>query len=342
MPFKPNKLCISLAVGALTLTAANVQADLRFASWLPDSHPLSTGGFEAWMDSITEATNGSVTFTLYPAQQLGAAADHHDMARDGISDISFTNLSYTTGRFPISGAAEIPFVVSDPVAASGVYHDWYQEHGAHEVTGAKVCMLFLQPTGALHMSGERVVVPEDLSGLSMRPPNGNVGTMFNSLGASNVQVSAPESREAISRGVADGIGFPWDSINTFGINDVVDYHLDVPLYVNVFGLIMNQNTYDSLSPEDQAVMDEHCSAEWSSRLIGDWNAAGAEARQGFIDNPDHEVYTPNDSEVAAWVDAASDLQASWADDVRANGGDPDALWEDLTDRLRAVDALYGE
>lgn len=344
MTFKLNKLCLSLAA-VTTLTAAgfaSAQTDLRLASWVPDSHPLSTGGFEPWMESITEATNGSITFTLYPAQQLGASGDHHDMARDGISDISYTNFSYTPGRFPIAGAAEIPFIVSDPVAASGVYHDWYQEHGTHEVAGAKVCMLFLQPTGALHMSGGRVVLPEDLAGKSMRPPNGNVGNLFSSLGASNVQVSAPESREAIARGVADGIGFPWDSLNTFGINAAVDYHLDVPLYVNVFGLIMNQRSYDNLSADDQAVMDEHCSGEWSSRLIEVWNEEGAKARQGFIDNPDHEVYAPTEPEIAAWVDASSGLQASWAADVRANGDDPDALWDDLMDRLRSVDALYGE
>lgn len=344
MPFKLNKLCVSLAAVTTLTTAglANAATDLRFASWLPDSHPLSTGGFEPWMESITEASNGSLTFTLYPAQQLGASADHHDMARDGIANISFTNFSYTPGRFPIAGAAEIPFVVSDPIAASGVYHDWYQEHGTHEVKGAKVCMLFLQPTGALHMNGERVVMPEDLDGLSMRPPNANVGNLFSSLGASNVQVSAPESREAMARGVVDGIGFPWDSIKTFGINDVADYHLDVPLYVNVFGLIMNQTTYDTMSAAEKSVMDEHCSAEWSGRLIEDWNEKGAKVRQEFIDDPDREVYTPTDSEVAAWVDASSGLKSTWANAVRANGDNPDALWDDLMDRLRKANAIYGE
>jgi TRAP-type C4-dicarboxylate transport system substrate-binding protein len=315
---------------------------MRFASWAPAGHPLSTDGFEPWMKSITEATNGSITFTLYPAQQLGASADHHDMARNGISDISFTNFSYTPGRFPIAGAGEIPFLVSDPVAASGVYHNWYQKYGTHEVKDAKVCMLFLQPTGALHMNGERVIKPEDLDGLSMRPPNGSVGNLFTSLGASNVQVSAPESREAMARGVVDGIGFPWDSLKIYGISDATDYHLDVPLYVNVFGLIMNQKSYDKLSPTEKAVMDEHCSAEWSGRMIGRWNREGQQARQTFIDDPETEVYTPTDAEVAAWITASSGMQTLWADAVRKSGDDPEILWKDLTDRLRAVGALYGQ
>ncbi|MCH8530375.1 MAG: TRAP transporter substrate-binding protein [Saccharospirillum sp.] len=344
MSFKLKTLCVSLAA-ITSLSAAGIahaQTDLRLASWVPDTHPLSRGGFEPWMESITEASNGSLTFTLYPAQQLGASADHHDMARQGISDISYTNFSYTPGRFPIAGAAEIPFVISDPIAASGVYHDWYQEHGTHEVKGAKVCMLFLQPTGALHTNGEQVVMPEDLNGLSMRPPNANVANLFSNLGASNVQVSAPESREAMARGVVDGIGFPWDSMKTFGIDASAKYHLDVPLYVNVFGLIMNQNSYDRLSAADKAVIDDHCSAQWSGRLIEHWSEAGAQARQAFIDDPEHTVYTPTQAEEAVWVEASSELQSTWAAAVRNNGDDPDALWQDLTERLRAVNALYGE
>lgn len=343
MTNKPNKLAISI-IATTAMAASSIaiaQTDLRFASWLPASHPLSTEGFEPWMESIEEATNGSVTFTLYPAQQLGASADHHDMARDGISDLSMTNFSYTPGRFPIAGAAEIPFVISDPLAASGVYHDWYQEFGGNEVADAKVCMLFLQPTGAVHMSGEKVASPSDLDGLSMRPPNANVGRLFTNLGASNVQVSAPESREAIARGVADGIGFPWDSLNTFGINEVVDYHLDIPLYVNVFGIIMNQGTYNNFSSSEQQVIDEHCSADWSGRLIETWNKEAKDARQGFIDNPEHEVYSPSASEISAWVEEAGSLQSSWKDDVNALGVDADHIWKELERRLDAAGALYG-
>ena len=53
--------------------------------------------------------------------------------------------------------------------------------------------------------------------------------MVTLLGGTNVQASAPEARDAIERGVADAITFPWGSISLFGIDKAVTEHMDVPL-----------------------------------------------------------------------------------------------------------------
>ena len=63
--------------------------------------------------------------------------------------------------------------------------------------------------------------------------------MVKMFGGTNVQASAPEARDAIERGVADEITFPWGSIFLFGIDKVVKYHMDVPLYSTVFTYNMN-------------------------------------------------------------------------------------------------------
>ena len=36
----------------------------------------------AWAESIDKASNGTIKITLFPAQQLGKAFDHYNMARD--------------------------------------------------------------------------------------------------------------------------------------------------------------------------------------------------------------------------------------------------------------------
>ncbi len=43
------------------------------------------------------------------------------------------------------------------------------------------------------------------------------------LGGQPVQVSAPEAREALERGVADAITFPWGPILLFGIDKSAKY-----------------------------------------------------------------------------------------------------------------------
>ncbi len=79
-------------------------------------------------------------------------------------------------------------------------------------------------------------LPSDLSGLKVRPAQSTIGEMVKMFGGTNVQASAPEARDALERGVADEITFPWGSIFLFGIDKVVKYHMDVPLYTTVFTL----------------------------------------------------------------------------------------------------------
>lgn len=95
---------------------------------------------------------------------------------------------------------------------------------------------------------QKVLLPADLKGMKVRPATSTVGQMVTLLGGTNVQASAPESRDAIERGVADAITFPWGSLTLFGIDKVVKFHMDVPLYVTPFVWVMNVDKYNSLSP----------------------------------------------------------------------------------------------
>ena len=102
----------ALALG-ISQAASAAEVDLSLAHWVPATHPLQALGMEPWAKDIEKASNGRIHITIYPAQQLGAAKDHYDMARDGIADIGFINPGYQPGRFPIMAAAELPFLFAN-------------------------------------------------------------------------------------------------------------------------------------------------------------------------------------------------------------------------------------
>ena len=104
-------------VGIALATAVGAE-ELRLAHWVPAQHPLQPTGMEPWGRSIAEASDGRLTITIFPAQQLGAAPDHYDMARDGIADIAFVNPGYQAGRFPIIAHGEIPFLITNAKGGS--------------------------------------------------------------------------------------------------------------------------------------------------------------------------------------------------------------------------------
>ena len=85
---------------------------IRFSHWVPTQHPMHVAAV-AWAESIEKASNGSIKIANFPAQQLGKAFDHYNMARDGIVEFAYVNPGYEPGRFPIIAAGEIPFLVGD-------------------------------------------------------------------------------------------------------------------------------------------------------------------------------------------------------------------------------------
>ena len=103
------------AVAALALGTANAQdkpVALKLSSWVPAQHALNPA-LQAWADDIKKQSNGTITSTLFPSEQLGKAFDHYDMARDGIADFAYVNPGYQPGRFPIFAGASLPFLFAN-------------------------------------------------------------------------------------------------------------------------------------------------------------------------------------------------------------------------------------
>ena len=108
-------------------------------------------------------------------------------------------------------------------------------------------------------------MPADVKGMKIRPADATIASFVTLLGGTNVQASAPEARDMIERGVADAITFPWGSMVLFGIDKVVKYHMDVPLYVTTFVWVMNKDKYEAMSPAQKKVIDDHCTTEWAEQ-----------------------------------------------------------------------------
>ncbi|OYV01598.1 MAG: C4-dicarboxylate ABC transporter [Burkholderiales bacterium PBB5] len=226
------RLRLTLAALALASSAALAQDKpvmLKLSSWVPAQHALNPA-LQAWADDIKKASNGSITATLFPSEQLGKAFDHYDMARDGIADVAYVNPGYQPGRFPLFAAASLPLQVANGKGGSAAVDAWYRAYAAKEMKDVQFCFAFVHDPGSLH-SRKKVVLPTDIKGMKVRPATSTIGQVITTLGGTNVQASAPESRDMLERGVADAITFPWGSLSLFGIDKVVSHHIDTPLYV---------------------------------------------------------------------------------------------------------------
>ncbi len=316
--------------------AQDKTVNLKVSLWLPPAHPL-VPATQAWAADIEKASGGTIKMSVFPSEQLGKAFDHYDMARDGIADVTYVNPGYQPGRFPIAAAGQLPFLFSDGKKGTLALNEWYQKYAPSEMKDTHLCFAFIHDPGSLH-GKKKIVVPSDLRGVKVRPAQSTIGEMVKMFGGTNVQASAPESRDAIERGVADEITFPWGSIFLFGIDKVVKYHMDLPLYSNVFTYNINLAKYNSLSPAQKKVVDDHCTPEWASKVSDPFSEFEANGRVKMKALEGHEVYSLTPEQIGEWKKAVKPLRDSWAEAVKKAGGDPAAIEADLQATLKRYEA----
>ena len=165
-------LLISGATGAF---AQDKTFELKLSHWVPPSHPLQKA-LEEWGASVEKDSGGTIKYKVYPAQQLGKAFDHYDMARDGIADLTYINPGYQPGRFPIIGAGELPFLMSNAKGGSQALDAWYRKYAAQEMKDVKFCLAFVHDPGAFHSRTKKIVVPDDIKGMKIRPAHATMAT----------------------------------------------------------------------------------------------------------------------------------------------------------------------
>lgn len=330
---------VSLAAMTFSGTVAAQDVTFRFAHWLPTTHPLAKSSFPEWAESITEASNGSIKFEFYPAQQLGVAKDHYNMARDGIADITWIGPGYEPGRFPVLGAVEFPFVVSDNTQANAAVHEWYDSYAGKEMSDVKVCVTHLHAPGTLH-SKTRIEKPEDVEGLNIRPSTASVASYVTRLGGANVQVAAPEARDALEKGSADAIFYPNGSFWLYNLDHIAKFHIDAPMYTNAFNIVMNKSAYNRLNQDQKNVIDAHCNAEWSVKVASHWDSFEHEGMEKLRSSEDHVMTKLNDDQLKPWIEAASTLQEGWRNAVTKKGYNPDLILKDLQETLDSYSSRF--
>jgi TRAP-type C4-dicarboxylate transport system substrate-binding protein len=330
----------ALLIGCASAALAQEKTfELKLSHWVPPSHPLQKA-LEEWGASVEKDSGGTIKYKVYPAQQLGKAFDHYDMARDGIADLTYINPGYQPGRFPIIGAGELPFLMSNAKSGSQAIDAWYRKYADKEMKDVKFCLAFVHDPGTFHSKTKKIEVPGDIKGMKIRPAHATMAAWVTQLGGTNVQSSAPEVRDILDKGVADAVTFPWGSIPLFGIDKVTKYHMNAPLYVTTFAFVFNKNTYSQMSAAQKKVIDSHCTNEWALKVAAPWadfehnGIAKLKAESG------HEVYDLSAAQLAEWKKSAEPLEKAWAGNVTKVGGDPDTIMKELKAELAKFKAGY--
>lgn len=268
----------TLAAAALVCAAfaapAQAQITLTYSSWVPPTHHLTIWQAN-WAADVEKATGGRVKFQGLP-KAPAAPPGTFDAVRDGLVDLSYVTASYTPARHILPLMAELPGAGEtaeiNSVAYSRIHWKYFQKVG--EYKGVKLLAVWTHGPGQM-FTKKPIKSLADFQNQKIRTGGGIAEQVANALGASAFVKPAPESYELLNSGVADGVFFPFESIVSFKLDKVIGQATVFPggLYSSAFGFFMNEDKWNKIPKQDQAIIEKH-SYEYAARSNGQsWDHA---------------------------------------------------------------------
>jgi TRAP-type C4-dicarboxylate transport system substrate-binding protein len=292
--------------------------ELKLSSWVGIGHNHHTNVLVPWAKMVEERSQGRLKVTIYPGGTLGKPADHWDMIKDGIADIGWGVHNYTPGRFPLTSVGDLPFIFKTAKGGSRALWELYLKDLQKEHEGVKVLWLFQIAPTHIHTTRKPVKTLEDLAGLKLRSGGGQLAAIVKQLGAIPVTMAAPESYNALERGVVDGTVFPWEAIFGFKLYEVIKYDTVVNLNSATFFVTMNLKKYESLSPDLKQVIDD-LSGGWGAEFAGAAWDQGEEPGMAAAKQAGATIYTLPPAELQRWIQKTKPVEDAWIASMEAKG-----------------------
>src|SRR4051812_46245315 len=272
--FRSRTLVATALVCAAFAAPVQAQVTLTYSSWVPPTHHLTIWQ-QNWAKDVEKATNGRIKFQELP-KAPAAAPGTFDAVRDGLMDLSYVTASYTPARHILPLMAELPGAGEtaeiNSVAFSRIHWKHFQKLG--EYKGVKLLAVWTHGPGQM-FTKKPIQSLKDFQNLKIRTGGGISEKVITALVGSPFFKPAPESYELLKSGVADGVFFPFESIASFKLDTVISQATVFPggLYSSSFGFFMNEDKWNKLAKQDQAIIEKH-GYEYAARSNGkSWDAA---------------------------------------------------------------------
>ena len=273
---------------------------------------------EAFCRDLEKRTEGQIKANYYAGGSLLGPTAIFDGVVNGVADIGYSHVYYTSGRMPVTEAVGLPLGYPSAWVAGEALNDFYNEFKPKEFDKVRVLLMNTSTPSAIATAKKPVRTLADLKGLTLRAP-GIAGEVIKALGATPAPTPMPEVYDAISKGVLDGEASNFETLATFRFAEVVKYSTSVWQITNPypFYLAMNINSYKKLPPDIQAIFNKLV-GEYKERYQLVWNAVDF-AGKAFGKKQGVEFIELSPSEAGKFVNAVQPVIEKYVNDMVAKG-----------------------
>lgn len=298
-------------------------------------HAQHWGAMVPFTEEVLELTEGRVKFEIYPGGALGGPAETWDNIMTGIMDSGWGLQGYNANVFPVHSVLHLPFLADGDsetlsIVAQQLYETFPEIQAEYE--NVKPLWFHAENPYAIITKGKAVRTFEDIKGLKLRAPSVEATEMLKTWGATPVSMPAPEIYDAMQKGVIDGGVLPISAIGDFNLFDVVDYVSTGNFNTSLFYVVMNKNSWEKISPEDQQLIEENFIGKPMAQRAGQaFLESLAQATETAKANGTEFIEIPEE-ELVKFREAAKPVEEEWVTRMEQNGIDGKKILEE-TKRL---------
>jgi len=223
----------------------------------PDHH-YQVGSLK-FAELVAKKTNGKVEIKVFPADQLGKQRQLVEGAQLGTVDMVLTSDVLLSSFEPLTGVLNLPFLFTDMNQVAKTLDGDVGKKIDAALAKKGLVVISWWENGFRHITNSKkpIVVPDDLKGMKIRTPEGNVFVeTFNAYGASATPMSFGELYSALQLKTVDGQENPTSHVLSQKYYEV-QKHLSLTNHIHVAEpLIMSAKVYKTLPPEYQKALHE--------------------------------------------------------------------------------------
>lgn len=301
----------------------------------PPVHVQDLRAMTPFSEEVTELTEGRVNFQIYPGSALGSPVETYDNIITGIMDAGWSLQGYNAGVFPVHSVLHLPFLANGTATElSVIAHKLYEQFPEiqEEYSDVKLLWVHAADSYAIITKGKAVRTFEDVKGLKLRTPSTEAGKMIESWGATPVSMPAPEIYDAMQKGVIDGGVLPIAAIKDFNLYDVVDYVSVGYFNTSLFYMLMNKDSWDKISAEDQAIIEELIGEPMARKAGEAFDYQQQEAQKESLE-AGIEFIELEESELQKFKDASQGVTEEWLSAMEGKGVDGQAIYDAVIELL---------
>ena len=316
-----KKCAVALSVLGLSSAIASAETELTYSSWIPWTHPVNEAIYIPWMEAIEAESDGRIKFKRLP-KAVASPPAHFDAIRTGQADVGFTVHGYSRKQFAAYLFAELPFLGDSAEATSIALQKTHEKFLADKgfYRGVHLIGMNTHGPGVVHHTKGNIMTPEDMEGQKIRTGGPIPLAIVEAWDGVSIRQPATKSYEILSSGIADGIMFPFESLPSFNLTEIVKFSTVMPggWYSSSHYLIMNQAKYDALSPEDKAIVDKHSGVAFAKMAGAGWDKINAEGLE-IVEAAGNTIKTAPETT----VQALEGLNADFLEDYYKAAADVD-------------------